>query len=155
MKRFSELTTDEFKAIVEGSKSLGEKLYERIHDSEMMVLEEKIELLRKGMDKWSVGVCEPCFFRVSDHGWFLEGVLDSIHNFGCSERLEKLVKQCEKLSETNLFNYYVENLADLYLKEEIMPYIDYLSDCSYEIYCKKIGKNCSDYINLFQEDLCD
>lgn len=40
MKRFSELTTDEFKAIVEGSKSLGEKLYERIHDSEMMVLEE-------------------------------------------------------------------------------------------------------------------
>ena len=156
MKKFSELSAEEFRNVVMNSKELCEKLYGLIADSEMVIIEDKISTVKDGLKDWSVGGFNDNYLLVDDASAFLEGVRDSIETFGGGDDLENDVSHCSKLNGTNLFRHYAERLANLYLEDELQPICDYISDCYDETHgYGDFGKNVGDYLDVFLEDVGD
>lgn len=150
MKKFNELSREEFCNIVKNSKELCEELYERISDTEMDFIDEKISTISDGLKNWSIGRCNNNYLLIGDASAFLEGVKESIEIFGGSDRLKKAVNHCSKLEETNLFEFHVERLSKLYLKEELQPICDYINDCYDETHgYGEFGKLIGDYFDIF------
>jgi hypothetical protein len=150
MKKFNELSREEFCNIVKNSKELCEKLYECISDIEMNFIGEKLSTIDKGLRNWSVGSCNNNYLLVGDASAFLDGVKDSIEFYGGSDKLMKAVNHCTKLEDTNLFEFQVKNLSEIYLKEELQPICDYIDDCYDETHgYGEFGKLIGDYLDTF------
>ncbi len=155
MKKIIELSVEEFRNVVNGSKSLCEKLQSRIEESEMEWVSEKLHCLRHSLSNWCIGTCCRNFLQVVDPYEFVNGVKESVRIFGGSERLKAKISQCEKLNNSNLFGYVVEQLSDIYLEDELNPITDYMFMALCETSGQKVGKNCEDYLGIFQNDLRD
>ena len=155
MKKFSELTYEQFEEIVNRSKKLRDELDNYIQDTEMYWLEEKLNCVNDSLEKWSVGFFNQNFIRVRDYESFVDGVEESVKCYGSSERLEKKLQQCKKLRGTNLFEYESEKLKELYFKEELQVICDYTEDACYELYCGKVGEKCRSYLEPFFDNYVD
>ena len=155
MKKIIELSVEEFRNVVNGSKTLCEKLQSRIEESEMDFIGDKIRCVCDGLRDWSVGSCNANYLHVGDAHEFLAGVQESIGIYGGSDKLTKAVAHCEKLEGTNLFDYSVRQLADLYLEEELQPICDYIFDCFCETSDGNIGEKVGDYLECFHDDVAD
>ena len=149
MKRFSELSTEQLTNIVNRSKKLRDELDEYIQDSEMHWISEKLSCVRDSLSNWSVGFYNQNFLRVRDYESFVTGIEKSIKAYGASEKLEKKFHQVQKLLHTNLFEHTAEQLKELWLEEELESICKYVEDCSYELYCGKVGEKCESYIECF------
>ena len=150
MKKFNELSREEFCNIVKNSEELCEELFRHISDAEMYFIGEKLSTIDKGLRNWSVGSCNNNFLLVGDASAFLEGVKDSIESYGGSDKLKKAVNHCTKLENTNLFEFQVKKLSELYLKEELQPICDYIDDCYEETHgYGEFGKLIGDYLDIF------
>ena len=155
MKKFKDLSTEEFKSIVCGSKKLREKLYNRIVDSEMSFMGDRLDCIRDSLSDWSVGVCQRNYIKVRNNRDFVDGVKDSIRYFGCSDKLKKAVSHCKKLAHSNLFDYSVSKMADAYFHEELESFTDYIFDCYCEISKGIINGNAEPYIVCLLDDLAE
>ena len=155
MKKFSELTMEQLTKIVNGSKELRDELDQYIQETEMEWLSEKLACVESSLSNWSIGFYNPNFMHVRDYEGFLYGVQKCTENFGCSDKLEKKIKQCEKLLRTNLFEHHAKILAEMWYKDEIQPIIDFVEDASYELYGGEVGKNCKDYLECFFDRYSD
>lgn len=119
------------------SKKLSERFEDWIHTCEMDdYIGDKLREFTPRAAEWSVGTYSPSYISVRDSRLFIDCVQNSISFYGGSNRLEKLAKQCDKLRDSNLFDYMVEKLCEVYFDDEIQPTIDYVEDCGYAIYCK-------------------
>ena len=134
MKKLVTLSHAEILPYILNSKELSEKFEERICDCEMMYLEEKMNCFTSGSINYCYGVYnDNNYFRVVDNFEFLNGVQKCIDMYGASLVVENKFKQCEKLVESNLFDYHIKELGRLFFKEEILKDIEYLEDISYKI----------------------
>ena len=138
MRALNSLPNDELLKAIYSSEELSEMLDEYIQETEMGWLNDKLDCFKSCVD-CSIGFYNRNYFRVEDYNWFLEGVYKSIRSFGATEKLEKLYYQCEKLRGTNLFEYKINQLAELYFKEELQSIIEHTEDVSYQISCKDMN----------------
>lgn len=149
MKKFNELSREEFCNVVKNSEELCEELFRLISDTESDFFEEKLSVINKGLSDWSVGSCNNNFLLVGDAFAFLEGVKDSIESYGSSDKLKKAVNHCTKLENTNLFEFQVKKLSELYLKEELQPICDYIDGCYEETHgYREFGELVGDYLDI-------
>lgn len=149
MKRFSELSNEQLTNIVNHSKKFRDELDEYIQESEMHWISEKLSCVKDSLANWSVGFCNQNFLIVRDYEGFVDGVEKSIQMYGASEKLEKKFHQVQKLLHTNLFAHTVEQLKELWLKEELQSICDYVDDASYELYQGAVGEKCQCYLECF------
>lgn len=148
MKKLNTYTNEQILNFVFESEKLTSKFDNYIHDCEMDYISEKLNCFETSID-YSIGVCNHNYLKIVDTYEFLNGVYKSIINFGCSNKLDKLYKQCEKLYNTNLFGYMCDKLALLYYRQEIKPCIDCLEKLSFSIYQKENNADLLDYIDCF------
>ena len=159
MINLSKMETKEFLSIVFQHQELCDKLDNYINESEFYYINEKMRCFNFSCADWDIGCYNNNYLTVKKSYEFLSCVQESISNFGCSERLQKLVDHAKKLCGTNLFDHYVENICSVYLQEELQPTCDWLKDVSYAIHCKDVEKFCEHYdldgVECFQEYYCD
>lgn len=149
MKKFSELSLEQLEQIVNRSKELRNLLDEYIQESEMDYISDKLFPIKKSLKDWSIGFYNQNYMVVNDYHDFVAGVRSSVKSFGCSDRLESLLTQCEKLEGSNLFHHHAKMLKELWYEEEIKSTIDYVEDASYELYCGKVGEKTRDCLEPF------
>lgn len=120
------------------SKELSEKFDNCISDVAMTYVSEKLACFSRYAVDYSIGVYNPNYFRVKDAGEFLFGVYKSISSFGSTKKLEQLYNLCEKLKErgSNLYEYHVTKLAQMYFEQELKQEVEYAEDLSFAIYQK-------------------
>jgi hypothetical protein len=155
MKKLTSLTNEQVLELVLASDKLKEKFESYIIDVEFDYLEEKIRCFPQGTIRYSYGVYNnDNYLRIIENKEidFLYGVEKSINDYGGTEKLTTLLKQCEKLRGTNLFNYHIRKLCGMFFQEEIMDTIKHLEDLSYKIYLQD-SKNefLIDWIDAFCE----
>lgn len=153
MKKLNTLEPKQILSVILDSETLREKFENNIIDSEMSWLSDKIDCFERGAIDYCFGVACHCYFNVCDNLGCLNGISESIKNFGSSERLAKMLKWSEKLSGTNLFSYSVQKVADLYFSEEFLTPIHYLEEIGYKIYCK--DKNSADLLEYVDNGYID
>ena len=156
MKRFGELTSEEFKAVVLASKSLREELDEYVQECEFDFLSDKISCFNLSVADWSMSFYGNNYFYAKNSSdnydfEYIDCIQKSVDNFGCSDKLEKLLNQCRKLLGTNLYMHHVKRLYDLYFKEELEPIIDDVEAFSYNLHCGELNDNTC-YLDEFQEN---
>ena len=120
------------------SKELSEKFDNCISDNTMYYVSDKLACFCHNAVDYSIGVYNPNYFRVKDANKFLFGVYKSISSFCSSKKLEQLYNLCEKLKErgSNLYEYHVTKLAQMYFEQELEQDVKYAEDLSFAIYQK-------------------
>lgn len=118
------------------SDELRQKFDDCISDNALSYIDEKLSCFKGECIEYEIGFCCYNYLKVKNAIEFLIGVRKSIDYFGSTERLEKQCSLCEKLENSNLFNYHIKKLCDMYYEEELKPEIDYASELSYAIYNK-------------------
>lgn len=127
-------------AAVFGCRHLREKLDNSIYESETEWISEKLACFPGGSIDYQYGVCCHCYLDVTDPRGFMEGVHEAVKEYGASTRLEKLIRHCDKLRGTNLWEHHVSKVCEVFFEDEIKSVIDYLEDVSYAIYCGDVEK---------------
>ncbi|MDD6552166.1 MAG: hypothetical protein PUF37_01065 [Prevotellaceae bacterium] len=160
MKKIKDLDDEKIINILDESKSLRELLDNLIQDIEFRYISDKIRCFENDSIDYSIGFFEPSRISVLDDELFLEGVRNSEANYGLSEDCEKLLSYTEKMRGTNLFGFYVKKLCKRYFEDEIQSIINWVEDCSMELYRGYVGEKSGDYIdelryNAFGEYLWD
>jgi hypothetical protein len=155
MKQLSEFTDREALKYPLASKTLSRRFDEYITECEMDYIAEKLDCFPSGCTDYNIGVYDRNYIKVKDASDFLDGVQRCAKHFGCTERLEALINQCNALKYKNLFAYMVGKLAKVFFEEEIKQTIEYLEECSYAIHCED-AKNCLiDHVECFVDCRCD
>lgn len=149
MKR---ITTFNEKAILNfifSSKKLSEKLKDYIYNTEFDYINEKLDCF-DGVD-YSIGLYNRNYLTIKNSQKFINGVSESIYKFGCSNKLDKLYKQCEKLRYTNLFEYMCKKLCAVYYKEEIETICNDVERLLGDIDNNKFSPILLDYVEYFAD----
>ena len=156
MKSLSSLDRDKQLAIVVGSRELKERLFNYIYDGEMDYINEKLSCFKSRSIDYEYGLSCYCYMTIENTDRAVGGVAESCRIFGASARVEKLLKHCQKLYGTNLYEYHAEKLIDAFHDDEIMPIIKFLEDISYSLYIKDIDEfkklNGFDYFDMFVDN---
>ena len=151
MKKFSEMNLNEFEQIVNRSKELRDKLDDYIQECEMDYISDKLFPVKNSLQDWSIGFYNHNFVTVKDYHDFVSGVRSSVKSFGCSDRMESLLSQCEKLEGTNLFYHHARLLREMWFEDEILSVVKFVEDASYELYCGSVGEKTRSYLECFVE----
>ena len=149
MKKFTEMNLQEIEQIVNRSKELRDQLESYIQECEMDFISDKLFPVKNSLSDWSIGFWDQNYINVKDYHDFVAGVRSSVKSFGCSDRLEKLLSQCEKLEGTNLFFHQVRLLKTMWLEDEIQSICKYVEDAGFELYLGKVGEKSRDYLEGF------
>lgn len=136
MKKLLSFQKDYILKKVLNSNELRQKFDNCIVNNAYSYIEEKLRCFNAGCIDYEVGFCCYNYLKVKNAIEFVIGVRKSINYFGGTERLEKQCSLCEKLKNSNLFNYHIKKLCDMYYEEELKAEIDYASELSYAIYNK-------------------
>ena len=160
MKKFSDMRIDEVINVINGSKKLLNMLDKYIQETESDWLGELLECFDKRAIDYSIGFFSNNYFTVKDSDLFLDGVRESYENYGLTTKAEKLLKRCEKLQGTNLFDYWCDQLAEMYYEDELKSMVDYVENASYELYQGSVGEKSREYVECFVDNiigdyLCD
>lgn len=154
MKYLKDMGRKEALSVILSKQTLSDLLKNRIISGEIdFFMDDKLRCFEHGSTDYEIGIFNLNYMYVKDDWKFLEGVKKSVKSYGGSEKLEKLLAQCEKLYGTNLFSYMVNNLCDLYFNEEIKPIVDYVEKCDMAIYNKDVDcELLDDYLDIMIED---
>lgn len=155
MKKLVSLSNKEILNYVMSSKELRENLDEYISRCEMDWVGEKLACFSYRGADWSIGAYNHNYLRVRDCDEFVASVEKSISYFDCTEQLRKLVKQCKRLWGTNLYDYMVGKLCDMYYEQELKPIVEWMEKCSYYIYNEDANDDLLDYIDCFADSYLD
>lgn len=160
MKKFSDMGIYEVINVINDSKELCYMLDRYIQESESDWLGELLCCFDRQAVDYSIGFFNDNYFTVKDSDLFLDGVRKSHEKYGLTTKAEKLLKRCEKLQGTNLFDYWCDQLAEMYYKDELKSMVDYVEDASYELYQGSVGEKSREYVECFVDNvignyLCD
>lgn len=162
MENLSKIDLNEFAKVVLGNQELKQRFDEYIYDSVInFFVTEKIDCFENGCIEYQYGTYCDCYLRLKKDRYTcdyipsaydaLNGMKKSAKNFGCSERLEKLLNQIDKLSGTNLFLYHVNSALQIFFKEEIKPDIDWVEEMSYQIHRGNMPEDLYSDLDCFQD----
>ena len=160
MKKFSDMEIDEVIDVINDSEELRDMLDKYTQETEYEWLGNLLRCFDPQAIDYSIGFFDSNYFTVKDSDLFLDGVRKYHENYGLTTKAEKLLKRCEKLQGTNLFDYWCNQLAEMYYKDELKSMVDYVEDASYELYQGYVGKKSREYIEYFVDNiigdyLCD
>ena len=160
MKKFSDMKINDVINVINDSKELRNMLDEYIQETEIDWLGELLRCFDRRAIDYSIGFFDSNYFTVKDSDLFLDGVRKSHENYGLTIKAEKLLKRCEKLQGTNLFDYWCDQLAEMYYKDELKSMVDYVEDASFELYQGTVGEKSREYVDCFVDNiigdyLCD
>lgn len=155
MERLQDLNNDKALNYILASKTLSRRFDEYINDCEMDYIDDKLSCFPSGCMDYSIGAYDRNYIKVKDASDFLDGVQRCVKNFGCTERLDALIKQCYALKYKNLFAYMVGKLSRVFFEEEIKPTIDYIEECGYAIYCSDAKDCLTNHVECFVDCHCD
>ena len=160
MKKFSDMEIDEVIDVINDSEELRDMLDQYIQKTESDWLGELLVCFDQRAIDYSIGFFNSNYFTVKDSDLFLDGVRKYHENYGLTTKAEKLLKRCEKLQGTNLFDYWCNQLAEMYYKDELKSMVDYVEDASFELYQGFVGKKSREYVDCFVDNiigdyLCD
>lgn len=133
------------------SQELRGKFDGYIAESEYDYLNDKLSCFKGRAVDLQLGAWSHNYFNVRDHDKFVEGVRQSVSYFGASEKLERLVKQCERLWGTNLYEHMVGKLCNMYYKQELKPIVDWIEKCGMLIYNEDAHEDLLDYVDCFAD----
>lgn len=155
MKKLITLPDKEILSYVMSSKELRSKFEEYVSESEMNWIGEKTDCFRGGAADWSLGAYSYNYFDVKNYDKFVDGVSESIRCFGGTEQLEKRLNQCKHLWGTNLYEYMVGKLCEMYYEQELKPIIDWIEKVSMHIYNEEANDDLLDYLDCFADCYLD
>ena len=153
MKKFSDMEIDEVINVINDSKELRDMLDNYIQETESDWLGDLLRCFDPQSIDYSIGFFNSNYFTVKDSDLLLDGVRKSHENYGLTIKAEKLLKQCEKLQGTNLFDYWCNQLAEMYYKDELKSIVDYVEDASYELYRGSVGEKSREYVECFVDNI--
>ena len=160
MKKFSDMKINDVINVINDSKELRNMLDEYIQETEIDWLGELLRCFDRRAIDYSICFFDSNYFTVKDSDLFLDGVRKSHEKYGLTTKAEKLLKRCEKLQGTNLFDYWCVQLAEMYYKDELKSMVDYVEDASFELYQGFVGEKSREYVDCFVDNiigdyLCD
>lgn len=155
MKRLNEFTNSEVLSIILANKSLARMFEEYIYEGEMDYIQDKLNCFPRNCMDYCISTYDYNYMKVKDSSAYLDGVQKCVRCFGCTERLDSLMKHCYALKHSNLFDYMVSKLAEVFYQEEIKGTMDYLEECSYAIYCRDTKDYLIDCVECFVDCRCD
>ena len=154
MKKITTLSSEKILTIIINNKMLSEKFENYIYDVEMEHIRDKLNLFTN--IEYSLGAYgHDNHLTVKNSIDFVAGVGKSICYYGCSDKLQKLYDKCCSLELTNLFDYNVNKLCELYYNEEICPTIKMIENIGYGLYDKTITQEMFEYLDNFVESYMD
>ena len=153
MKKFSDMEIDEVINVINDSETLRDMLDRYIQETESDWLGDLLRCFDPQAVDYSIGFFNSNYFTVKDSDLFLDGVRKSHEKYGLTTKAEKLLKRCEKLQGTNLFDYWCEKLAEQYYKDELKSMVDYVEDAAYELYKGSVGEKSMNYVECFIDNV--
>ena len=153
MKKFSDMEIDEVINVINASKTLRDMLDIYIQETESDWLGELLSCFNRQTVDYSIGFFNSNYFTVKDSDLFLDGVRKSHEKYGLTIKAEKLLKLCEKLQGTNLFDYWCDQLAEMYYEDELKSMVDYVEDASFELYQGTVCKKSREYVECFVDNI--
>lgn len=153
MKKFSDMEIDEVINVINASKTLRDMLDIYIQETESDWLGELLSCFNRQTVDYSIGFFNSNYFTVKDSDLFLDCVRKSHEKYGLTTKAEKLLKRCEKLQGTNLFDYWCDQLAEMYYEDELKSMVDYVEDASFELYQGTVCKKSREYVECFVDNI--
>ena len=153
MKKFSDMQIDEVINVINNSKKLRNMLDKYIQETESDWLGELLSCFDRQAIDYSICFFDSNYFTVKNSDLFLDGVRESHENYGLTIKAEKLLKLCEKLQGTNLFDYWCDQLAEMYYEDELKSMVDYVEGASFELYQGTVGKKSREYVECFVDNI--
>ena len=153
MKKFSYMKIDDVINVINDSETLRDMLDRYIQETESDWLGDLLRCFDPQAVDYSIGFFDSNYFTVKDSDLFLDGVRKSHENYGLTTKAEKLLKRCEKLQGTNLFDYWCDQLAEMYYEDELKSMVDYVEDASFELYQGTVGKKSREYVECFVDNI--
>ena len=153
MKKISDMEIDEVINVINSSETLRDMLDRYIQETESDWLGDLLRCFDPQAVDYSIGFFDSNYFTVKDSNLFLDGVRKSHENYGLTTKAEKLLKRCEKLQGTNLFDYWCDQLAEMYYEDELKSMVDYVEDASYELYRGSVGEKSREYVDCFVDNI--
>lgn len=149
MEKFSDMKKDEIIEVINGSKELRNELVDYVQEIESFWLGEKLNCFDKNAVEYEIGLYETSYMWIKDNSLFVEGVRKSCDKFGLNQETEKMLRHCEKLKDSNLFDYWCKKLCRSYYKTELKPIVKGIEDVIYELSCGSVGERAKFYVGDF------
>ncbi len=153
MKKFSDMEIDEVINVINDSKRLRNMLRKYIAESESVWMGELLRCFDQRAVDYSIGFFDNNYFTVKDSDLFLDGVRKTNKYYLLNPKTEKLLKRCEKLQGTNLFDYWCNQLAEMYYKDKLKSIVDYVEDVYIELYEGSVGEKSREYVECFADNI--
>ena len=153
MIALNELPMEQVEKLIIGTKELKEQFEEYINETEMDYIRDKILCVRGSLENYSIGTCQHNYIEVKDYKAFIDGVEKCSRNYGSSESLDSLVKQAQRLSHTNLFEHYAKKVKDKWMKEEILPTIEWIEKCGYTLYKGELSDDMKSLLECYVSNI--
>ena len=154
MKTINDFTFEQQQQIVVKNDSLRDMFEQYLQESEMDYLSDKLSCIKNSLSDWCIEFYGRTYICVKDYYSFCLGVEKSGKSYGLSEKCEKLLSKCFKLyfAKSNLFEYYAEKLADLFVEDEFKPTIDWVENIGMSLYRHEIPDDAEDVFICFLEN---
>lgn len=154
MKTINDFTFEQQAQIVVKNDSLRDMFEQYLQECEMDYLSDKLDCIKNSLSDWCIEFYGRTYICVKDYYSFCLGVETSGKSYGLSDRLEKLLSKCFKLhlAKSNLFEYYAEKLADLFVEDEFKPTIDWVENIGISLYHHEMPEDAEDTFICFLEN---
>jgi len=148
-----ELSIEKLFEVVSKSLELRQSFDNYVWECEWDYISDKLEIMKTAVSNYEIGICNYNYIRVSDYADFVESARECEKMFGLSTKCEKLLSLCEKLRETNLFEYHAKRFAEMWFDEEIQSVVKWCEDMSYQLYCMNHSSDIDDYLLCWAENV--
>ena len=150
--KLNELSIEKLFEVVSKSQTLRQSFDEYVWECEWDYISDKLEIMKPAISNYEIGICNHNFIRVSNYEKFVESARECEEMYGLSTDCEKLLSHCEKLSDTNLFEYHAKRFAEMWFESEIQSVVKWCEDMSYKIYSCNHVSDIDDYLLSWAEN---
>ena len=146
-----ELSNEKLFEVVSKNETLRRSFDDYVWESELDYISEKLEVMRDSLSTWEIGLNNPNFIRVKDYRLFVYCARECEKTYGLSDKCSAILAHCEKLIDTNLFEYHAKIFSKLWFNEEIQDGVKWCEDLSYKVYCGKNPEDTYDYLEAWKD----
>lgn len=147
------LSSEKLFEVVSKSTTLRQSFDDYVWECEFGYISDKLAVMKNAISNYSIGVCNHNFIKVSDYQTFIDCARDCEKSFGLSTKCEKKLSLCEKLRDTNLFEYHAKIFARMWFENEIQSAVKWCEDVGYKVYSGNHDSDVDDYLFAWAENV--
>jgi hypothetical protein len=119
MIKLNELNKEELKKTFASSKELKQVTRDRIIENEFYFIDEKLDIIKKGLNNYNFGLWEKCWYDITTDEEIIQNVIkEYVKNYSSSERVLELVEK----------NIFTEKTLKFLIQDDVLTSIQYLED---------------------------